>query len=52
MGIWGWSYGGYLTTLTLESDVDNAAFQCGVAVAPVSDWLYYGILSERCQPMD
>lgn len=41
VGIWGWSYGGYMTAKTLESDYENV-FQCGVSVAPVTSWLYYG----------
>lgn len=41
IGIWGWSYGGYMTAKTLEKDYDHV-FQCGVSVAPVTSWLYYG----------
>lgn len=40
-GIWGWSYGGYMTAKTLEKD-NNNVFKCGVSVAPVTSWLYYG----------
>lgn len=40
-GIWGWSYGGYMTARTLAADNDRV-FQCGVSVAPVTSWLYYG----------
>jgi len=40
-GIWGWSYGGYMTAKTIEKDNDRI-FQCGVSVAPVTSWLYYG----------
>ena len=29
--------------MALERDHDNSIFKCGVAVAPVSDWLYYGL---------
>jgi dipeptidyl-peptidase 4 len=46
IGIWGWSYGGYMTLFSLF----NAAgvFKAGVAVAPVSDWrLYDTIYTER-----
>ncbi len=36
IGIWGWSYGGFMT---LEALFDAAeVFKTGVAVAPVSDW--------------
>jgi len=38
--IWGWSYGGYATTRTIEEDSDNV-YRCGFAVAPVNDWKYY-----------
>lgn len=41
-GIWGWSYGGYMTAKTIEKD-DTRIFQCGVSVAPVTSWLYYGL---------
>lgn len=40
VAIWGWSYGGYMTAKTLERDED--VFACGVSVAPVTSWLYYG----------
>ncbi|KAH8269384.1 hypothetical protein KR018_010759 [Drosophila ironensis] len=46
-GIWGWSYGGYMTAKTIEKDNANI-FQCGVSVAPVTSWLYYDtIYTER-----
>jgi dipeptidyl-peptidase 4 len=41
-GIWGWSYGGYATAMTLATDA-NRVFQCGISVAPVTSWIYYGI---------
>lgn len=40
-GIWGWSYGGYVTAMTMSKD-DNHIFRCGVSVAPVTAWYYYG----------
>lgn len=40
VGIWGHSYGGYATLLTLLHDEENL-FQCGVSGAPVTSWLYY-----------
>ncbi|KAH8375717.1 hypothetical protein KR093_002693, partial [Drosophila rubida] len=47
IGIWGWSYGGYMTAKTIERD-DTRIFQCGVSVAPVTSWLYYDtIYTER-----
>ena len=46
IGVWGWSYGGYLTALTLARGGD--LFRAGIAVAPVVDWRYYdSIYTER-----
>ncbi|KAI9585124.1 hypothetical protein GQX74_000971 [Glossina fuscipes] len=46
-GIWGWSYGGYLTARTLGNDT-HGVYKCGVSVAPVTSWLYYdSIYTER-----
>ena len=39
VGIWGWSYGGYLTCMTLLTK--PGVFDTGVAVAPVTDWGTY-----------
>ncbi len=41
MAIWGWSYGGFTTLKTLEVD-GGQTFKYGMAVAPVTDWRYYG----------
>ncbi|XP_037960326.1 venom dipeptidyl peptidase 4 [Teleopsis dalmanni] len=47
IGIWGWSYGGYMTAKTLGEDTAGV-FQCGISVAPVTSWLYYDtIYTER-----
>jgi len=47
MAIWGWSYGGYATSSALAMDTENV-FQCGVSVAPVTNWIYYdSIYTER-----
>jgi dipeptidyl-peptidase-4 len=46
IGIWGWSFGGYMssTAITKHSDV----FKSAVAVAPVTHWKYYdNIYTER-----
>lgn len=44
-GIWGWSYGGYVTAMSLVRDRgENPVFACGISVAPVTDWLLYGQL--------
>ncbi|MCS7182473.1 MAG: S9 family peptidase [Thermoanaerobaculum sp.] len=45
MGIWGWSYGGFMTLYALTH---SQAFRAGAAVAPVTDWrLYDTIYTER-----
>jgi dipeptidyl-peptidase 4 len=46
IGIWGWSYGGYMTLYALFNA--PGVFKAGVSVAPVSDWhLYDTIYTER-----
>lgn len=46
IGIWGWSYGGYMTCKAIEAD--SGIFTLGMAVAPVTDWRYYdSIYTER-----
>ena len=46
MAIMGWSYGGYQTLYTMSQK--NHPFQCGVAIAPVTDWkLYDSAYTER-----
>ncbi|XP_068936291.1 prolyl endopeptidase FAP [Petaurus breviceps papuanus] len=46
IAIWGWSYGGYVSSLALGSG--TGLFKCGIAVAPVSSWEYYAsIYTER-----
>jgi len=49
VAIWGWSYGGFATAMTLEADVGpNSVFSCGISVAPVTSWLLYdSIYTER-----
>ncbi|KAI1266882.1 dipeptidyl peptidase IV N-terminal region-domain-containing protein [Xylariaceae sp. FL1019] len=47
VAIWGWSYGGYQTLKTLETDAGET-FKYGMAVAPVTDWRFYdSIYTER-----
>ena len=45
IGIWGWSFGGYMSSICLSrSDL----FKIGIAVAPVTNWRYYDtIYTER-----
>ena len=46
IAIWGWSYGGYNTLMSMSEG--TPVFKCGVAVAPVTDWrLYDAIYTER-----
>ncbi len=39
IGIWGWSYGGYMTLMSLFTQPD--VFAAGVSGAPVTDWTLY-----------
>ena len=39
IGMWGWSFGGYLTAKVLEADSD--VFSFGLITAPVTDWRFY-----------
>jgi dipeptidyl-peptidase-4 len=46
IGIWGWSYGGYMSSLALARG--NDLFDLAIAVAPVTSWRYYDtIYTER-----
>jgi dipeptidyl-peptidase-4 len=46
IGIWGWSYGGYMTSRTVL--LGGAVFKAAIAVAPVTDWRFYDtIYTER-----
>ena len=46
IGIWGWSYGGYMTTYALTHA--PGTFAAGATVAPVTDWrLYDSVYTER-----
>ncbi len=46
IGIWGWSYGGFNTLMSMSEG--RNVFACGVAVAPVTAWKYYdSIYTER-----
>ncbi len=45
IGIWGWSYGGYMT---LYAMTHSKVFRTGISVAPVTDWRDYDtIYTER-----
>ncbi len=46
IGMWGWSFGGYLTLSCLTKGADYFSF--GIAVASVTNWKYYdNIYTER-----
>lgn len=46
IGIFGWSYGGYMASLCMTRGAD--VFKMGIAVAPVTNWRYYdNIYTER-----
>lgn len=46
MGIWGWSYGGFMSATCLFKGHD--VFKTAVSVAPVTNWRYYdNIYTER-----
>jgi len=42
MGIFGWSYGGFMTTSLMTKH--NTTFKAGVAGGPVMDWKYYEVM--------
>lgn len=46
IGIWGWSYGGYASALSMM--LGEGIFKMGIAVAPVTNWRFYDtIYTER-----
>jgi dipeptidyl-peptidase-4 len=46
MGIWGWSFGGYMAGLGISKG--NDVFKAAISVAPVTNWRYYdNIYTER-----
>jgi len=46
IGIWGWSYGGYMSLMSIFRG--QGAFKAAISVAPVTDWrLYDTIYTER-----
>lgn len=46
LGMMGWSYGGFMTSLAMTKGADY--FKMGIAVAPVTNWRYYdSIYTER-----
>jgi dipeptidyl-peptidase-4 len=50
IGIFGWSYGGYISSLCMTVGAD--VFKLGIAVAPVTNWRFYDtIYTERYMRM-
>jgi dipeptidyl-peptidase 4 len=46
IGIWGWSFGGFMSSTCMFKSGD--VFRAGIAVAPVTNWRYYdNIYTER-----
>ena len=46
IGIWGWSYGGYMSSLCIFKGAET--FKMAMAVAPVTNWRYYdNVYTER-----
>jgi dipeptidyl-peptidase 4 len=46
IGIWGWSYGGFMSSICICKGAD--VFKSAIAVAPVTNWRYYdNIYTER-----
>ena len=46
IGIWGWSFGGYNTIMSMSQN--DAVFKAGVAVAAPTDWRFYDtVYTER-----
>ena len=46
IGIWGWSYGGHMSSLAITKGAD--VFKMAIAVAPVTSWRFYDtIYTER-----
>lgn len=46
IGIWGWSYGGFNTLMSMSEG--RGVFKAGVAVAPPTNWRYYdSVYTER-----
>lgn len=46
IGIWGWSFGGFMSSLAITKGAD--VFKMAIAVAPVTSWRYYdSVYTER-----
>ena len=48
IGIWGWSYGGFMTLMAMLIEDGPETFAAGISVAPVTSWRQYDtIYTER-----
>jgi len=46
VAIWGWSYGGYMTLMSISNS--SSTFNFGISVAPVTSWTFYdSVYTER-----
>jgi len=44
MGVYGWSYGGFMATSLMTRPEAKGVFRCGIAGGPVIDWKMYEIM--------
>ena len=44
IGVYGWSYGGFMTTSLMTRPEAKGVFKCGIAGGPVIDWKMYEIM--------
>jgi len=44
IGVYGWSYGGFMATSLMTRPESKGVFKCGVAGGPVIDWKMYEIM--------
>ena len=44
IGVFGWSYGGFMTTSLMTRPEAKGTFKCGIAGGPVLDWRMYEIM--------
>ena len=52
IGVFGWSYGGFMSTSLITRPEAKGVFKCGVAGGPVIDWRMYEIMyTERYMDM-